>query len=507
MNTIFNDNNKKILEIKDSEFIERAAIGSGQVLFSNVISKVLQFIKITILARLLTPSDFGLMGMALIVISTVETFSQPGFFLAMVQKKENIEKYLDAVWTFLLVRGISLYFIILILTPFISDFFENQELIHILPIAAVAILINNFLNIGTVYFHRELDFKKQVILQLSGSIFDFIIAVTLALIINNVYALVLGLISGSIIRVIVSYITHPYRPKLSFQFRKIRDLFNFGKWITAFNMIKFIMTQIDSTFIGKFISSTTLGYYQIAYKFSNMPATELSVIVNQVTFPLYTRIQKDIRQIRNVYLKVLQFIGIISLPLASLLFILSSEFVDFFLGKKWLLIVPCLKVLTIFGASRAINATFGSLIQGIGKPNILTKLALFQLFLTISIIYPLMIYNGIVGVSMAVTIPSLIVTLYILLKTKNLLGFSSIEYVKIIGFPLIASLTGILVISLLKFYFMSTIIFLFIELLSFVATIVIIIVLFDKFSNNYRLGQNILSFIQLYSSKRKVGAL
>ena len=218
--------------------LSRKVIRGGSWIFLlRMAQQLIHLVKIVILARVLSPHDFGLMGIAILTIAALETFSQTGFQQTLIQKKDDIKAYLDTTWTALLIRGVVLFFILYTVASYAAVFFGSAEGMWIIRATGFSLLIESFSNIGVVYFQKELKFNKQFIYQLSETLTDFIVAVFCALTLRNVWALVLGFLGGRFIRCIVSYAIHPHRPKLNFHLKKVKGLFGFGKWVLFLSLI------------------------------------------------------------------------------------------------------------------------------------------------------------------------------------------------------------------------------------------------------------------------------
>jgi O-antigen/teichoic acid export membrane protein len=417
---------------------QKVVKGGFWVFFLKIVSRGFSLIRLIILARILSPSDFGLMGIALLTMSTLETFSQTGFQQALIQKKEDIKSYLDSSWTVLILRGFILFTILYFIAPYAAIFFKVPEAKSIIRVIGFAILFKAFTNIGVIYFQKELEFRKQFIYQFSGTLADFIVAITAVLILRNVWALVLGLLAGNIVRCFVSYLVHPYRPHLSKDLGKAKELFGFGKWILGSSILIFLITQGDDIFVGKILGTTALGFYQLAYRISNMPATEITHVISQVTFPAYSKLQDNIPKLREAYLKILQVTAFLSFPIAGLIFVLAPDFTKIFLGEKWMPMVPAMQALCIFGVTRSIGATMGPILNSVGRPKIQTKVSSFQLITMVMIIYPLTIQWGILGASLAVVIPNILVLILITIEVKNIIGFRYKDFFMSIIAPVIA---------------------------------------------------------------------
>ena len=428
-------------------------MGGFWVFSLRIVQQLFDLTRLVILARILAPDDFGLMGIALLTMATLETFSQTGFQAALIQKKEDIRSYLDAAWTVLIFRGIMVFAILYFAAPLAASFFDTPQAKSIIQVIGLSVLFQAFTNIGVIYFQKELEFNKEFIYQLAGTLADFIVAISTVLILKNVWALVLGKLAGSAVRCFVSYLIDPYKPRLSSDVAKAKELFGFGKWILGSSILIFLLTQGDDIFVGKLLGATALGFYQMAYKISNLPATEITHMISRVTFPAYAKLQDDIPKLREAYLKVLQITAFLSFPIAWMIFVLAPDFTRIFLGEKWMPMVPAMQALCVFGVTRSIGATMGPILYSMGRPKIQTKLSSIQLLAMAVIIYPLTIQWGILGSSLAVVAPNILVLILITRETKNIIEFSYKEFFMSIIAQVIA-ISGISLALLLSQYFL-----------------------------------------------------
>ena len=261
------------------------------MLFFRILQQVMNFTKLIILARVLHPRDFGMLGIALLILATLETFSRTGFQQALIQRKGDVTSYLHPTWTVQAVRGVVLCAILFICAPYIASFFEAPDAEPIVKAICVVLIFQGFTSAGMIIIRKELLFNKQFLFNFVGSAVDFIVAVAAAFILRSVWALVLGMLAGNLVKAVMSYFIHPYRPKISTDFKKMGELFRFGKWILGSSIVVFLITQGDDFFVGKLLSATMLGFYQMAYRISNMPATEYSHLIATVMFPAYSKLQ------------------------------------------------------------------------------------------------------------------------------------------------------------------------------------------------------------------------
>lgn len=429
---------------------QRTVRGSFWVFFLRIVQQIFGLTRLLILARILAPHDFGLMGIALLTMSTLETFSQTGFQVALIQKKRDITSYLDAAWTVLILRGIVIFGILYFTAPFVASFFNTPEAKSIIQVIGFSVLFQAFNNIGIIYFQKELEFNKEFIYQFTGTLADFIVSISAVLILKNVWALVFGILAGKIVRCFVSYLCHPYRPRLSRDLEKAKELFGFGKWVLGSSIFTFLLVQGDDILVGKVLGASALGFYQMAYKISNMPATEISHLIAKVTFPVYSKIQGNLQKLRELYLNVLQLTTFLSIPIAGIIFLFAHDFTIIFLGEKWLPMVSVMQVLAIYGALRAIGATTGVVFLAVGQPEISTKIKFAQLIVMSVLIYPFTIHWGILGTSMAVITYAFIFNFVAVGKVFQIINTGFRNLVMIIIFPLVNTIIMICTILTVK---------------------------------------------------------
>lgn len=438
-------------ELNESESIsKRVARGGFWILALRFTNRGLGFVRTIILARLLAPSDFGLLGLAMLAITTLETFSETGFNAAIIQKKEEAESYLDTAWTVSAVRGILLFIILYILAPAISKFFNSPNSVMVIRIIAVSTLLSGFNNIAILLFQKELKFKTIFLYEFSASFIDLIVSIPLAFLLKSVWALVWGGMAAQIVKLILSYLLHSYRPKILFEREKFSELFSFGKWIFISSIMIFFSTKGDDIIVGKILGVAALGLYQMAFTLSNLPATEISQMISRVTFPAYSKIQDNRSKLRVAYLRVLKLTAFISIPMVGCIFVMAPEFTVLFLGVKWISAVPAMKILALSGLIRAIISTMSPIFASIRRPEINTKCQVVRLaFLAISI-YPLATSWGILGAAYSVLISGLSAAVLFSFQLIKIAGIPLKEFISTLMIPTINTLIMLLFISFFK---------------------------------------------------------
>jgi O-antigen/teichoic acid export membrane protein len=382
---------------------ERAVKSGIWFLLIRIIERSFGLLRTIILARLLMPKDFGLFGVAMITIGTLQAFSQHGINIALIQKKSKITSYLNTAWTIGIIRGIILGIILIGIAPGVMKFFNTEKtIIYIMYTLGISLIIGNFRNIGMITYRKELDIGKRFIFSFATTMGDVITTIILALLFKNVWSLVGGYGARMVVSVIISYFLHPYRPKLEIDKQKIKELLEFGKWIFFSSILIFFITQGDDIFVGRFLGTTLLGFYVLAYHICRLPGNEFIAIIIKVALSFYSKIQNQLKRVKENYITTLQIINFILIPMMVGLIYLSEEFVLLFLGEKWSPIIKLIQVLGVWGIFHSVNQIAIPLFNGLGYPRLNTWINLIRLGILGGTIYPLGMRWGIIGVALAV---------------------------------------------------------------------------------------------------------
>lgn len=421
-------------------YLSTKVVEGGAWLFGlRVSQKFLGVIRLLVLARLLSPNDFGLLGISMAILFTLELFSTTGFDAALIHKKEDIRSYLDSAWTVTLLRGLLIFLVIFFTAPLLADFFNEPKLPPILQAIGLVVLLRSSNNIAIVYFSKNFSFNKLYTYHLVGTILDFVVAVICAFVLKNVWALILGILAGEIAKLIASFVLHPYRPRLRIDIEKTKELFGYGKWIFMANYIVFFLTQGKDLYVAKVLGTVPLGFYQLAYKISNLTSTEISQVIVQVTFPAYSKLQDDIERTKRSFFKVLIINSIMTFPVSFFLMSSAHEFITIFLSEKWLPIETAMQILCLHGLINSFNGIVGAIFQGTGSPKTITLGSALQLLTLALLIHPLSSRFGFTGTAMAITISSVFIMVYLIIKLRGAIQCSFSEIFKATILQIIAS--------------------------------------------------------------------
>lgn len=363
----------------------------------RVVFRGIGFIRIAILARLLTPQQFGLFGIASLVLSLLEILTETGINIFLVQAKNDLEKYINAAWIISIGRGIVISLVIFTFSPLIASFFRSNDIIPLLQLLSVVPLIKGFINPAVIQFQKQLQFGKEFFFRSSLYFTEMVTAILLVFATYSITSLIWALIISALLEVVLSYLLIKPYPAIKFEIAKIKEIITHGKWVTSSGIFNYFFHNGDNIVVGRMLGLTSLAYYANAYKISMLPITEIGNVIQQVTLPIYTKFHDDRDRLLKAFIKMMGVITVLTLPIGALFILFPKEIIIFILGSQWIPAAPVLQVLTIFGVARAISGTPSALFYSIGKQNYVTIIT-FVSFISLAVtIVPFTYWFGLLG--------------------------------------------------------------------------------------------------------------
>ncbi|OGY18420.1 MAG: hypothetical protein A2900_03860 [Candidatus Chisholmbacteria bacterium RIFCSPLOWO2_01_FULL_50_28] len=388
-------------------YFHQAVKGTGWMGGLRLIIRLVALLKLAILARILVPSQFGLFGIASLVVAFLETLTETGINVFLIQDEGDIEEYIDTAWVVSIVRGILIASIIVLSAPLVAIFFSSKDSFQLLLLIALVPFLRGFINPAIVKLQKELQFHKQFIVQSVVVVFEAAITIFLALRMRSVESLIFGMIGGALLEIAISFLLIRPRPKLALEKTKTTRIIGRGKWITAAGFFNYLFHHGDDIVVGKLLGTTSLGLYQMAYKISTLPITEVADVFGKVTFPIFTRISGDTERLRKAFVKTTVGITLLVLPFGIFLFLFPNQVIAFVFGEQWLIAAPALQLLAIFGVIRAISGSSSALFLAVKKQEYVTGLTLVSILGLAVTIVPLVNRYGILGAAASATIGAL----------------------------------------------------------------------------------------------------
>lgn len=404
-------------------YFKQTVIGISWMSAFRVISRIITFFRVIILARLLTPAQFGVFGIATVILAFLEILTETGINVFLIQKKGDIDEYVNDAWLVSILRGAMLFLLIIVLSPFIVLFFKTPFASGMFFLISFVPLIRGFINPAIVKYQKNLLFGKEFFLRFSIFTFDSIIAIILALITHDEISFVWGFIAGALLEVMISFLFIKPCPKVNFKITNIKKIISRGKWVTLYGIFHYVSQEGDNVVVGRILGTTALGIYQMGYKLSTLPISEISDVVNKVIFPVYARIAYNKDRLLKAFRKTIISTVVPVLMLGTVIFILPKSFIILVLGHRWIELTTILRILAVYGVLRAIVSTSSVLLLALGKQNYVTVINFARLLTLAITIVPLTYYFGIRGASfsalLSVFVELPIVAYYVFLVFRN----------------------------------------------------------------------------------------
>lgn len=328
---------------------------------------IIQFISGIILARLLTPYDYGCIGMLSIFMVLAEAFIDGGFGSALIQKKRPTQEDYSTIFFWNLFMAILLYAVLYACAPVIARFYNIPLLRKVLRIQGVILFIYAFNVVQRNQLQKQLKFKTLSIITLTSSVIALIVTIVLAYKGLGVWALVTQHILVAVIPAIAFWFFVKWRPILVFSWKSFKELFSFGLFMFLIQLINQFSIQLQGLLIGKFYNASTMGYYSKALKTESLASHSISSVMNQVTFPVYAEIQDNKQALANVIKRVTMTLSYFSFPLLFILLLVAKPLFVILYSERWLPSVPYFQVLCIAGLASCLQSVNVQSISAIGK--------------------------------------------------------------------------------------------------------------------------------------------
>ncbi len=357
-----------------------------------------------ILARLLSPTEFGIIGSILIFTVIANTFLDSGFGASLIQKQDTTQTDYSTIFFFNLGIGAVLYGILYAIAPWVADHFNEPSLKALLRFVGILLVVNSFGLIQSTLFTKQLNFKTQSKITLISTLFSGFIAVVMAYHGFGVWSLAVQLVSAMVIKTVMLWVFSSWRPIRTFSLKSIKTLFRFGSNILVSSLLENIYQSAFSWIINARFSIQSLGFFTQAKKWQEMPVTIISNVIGGVTFPALATIQNNDLKLKFSYKKILQLQVFVNFPIMLGLMVMAKPIVAILLTSKWLPSVPFVQLLALAGMLYTLQTTNLNILKVKGRSDLYLRLEIVKKIIGVAFIL-VGLYWGIYGlvISMVAT--------------------------------------------------------------------------------------------------------
>lgn len=339
--------------------------------------RLIGLVSTIILARLLSPADFGLVAMAMIVIGFVDVLFDFGAQVYLIHKADAEDEDFHTAWTLRVLQGVAATALLLAISPLAVDYFEAPDLLPVFLSLAVQPFLLGLENIGIVRFQKDLQFGRDFRFNVSRKVITFCVTIAAAIAFRNYWALVIGTLTGAAAGTAISYIVHPFRPR--FSLARISAVLTFSIWVLLRNLGAHLQNTLDRFLVGGRADASGLGVYTMASELASLPTYEFLVPLGRVLLPGIAIIQSDMARVRAAFQNALGAMVASALPMTIGIMLVAEDLVYLLLGSKWAPVIQPLQILAFVGMAFSLRFTVGLMLLGLGRIRIYTILVWLNL--------------------------------------------------------------------------------------------------------------------------------
>ncbi len=347
------------------------------------VSKGILLLTTSLLARLLTKEDFGLVAIAVVAINYLSVIKDLGLGLALIQRRDDVEEAANTVFTINTLLGIGLSLLVLPIAPLFAAYFQEPQVTPVLRWLGLSFTLNA---LGATHINllmRDLDYRRKFIPDISNTIVKGIISLWMAFAGFGVWALVFGQLTGALASVIAAWAVKPWRPRITVNFAIARQLVQFGASVTGVDILTVFVDNLSYLIIGRMLGVAALGVFSISYRLPEMLIVGNLWLIASVLFPAFSSIQDQPEELRRGFLVSIRLVQLIVMPLCLGLFVAADPIVRVFFGEQWLEAIPLLRLLSLYALVYSVGYHAGDVYKAIGRPDILFKLNLMSILVLV----------------------------------------------------------------------------------------------------------------------------
>ncbi len=421
--------------------VERQVVrGSAWLALSHGGHTVTWMATLFVLAHILSPADFGITSIAGTILLVVGYVQQAGIPAALVQRRTDLHEAAASALVLSFVTGAAFYLLVFFLAPAAASFFGAPELEGVIQVLAIAVAIRSVGWIGVALLERDLHFGRAASGEIAGALAEMSVAIGFALGGAGVWSIVYGQLAGAVVQVGITWALVTKRPSLrDVNPRVMRELFGFGKYVSAGHLLLFVAASIDNLFVGRILGAHALGFYALAYRLAAIPGAVLGVVAERVSLPAYSMLQTDRGAFCRAYLTNLQRLSFLSLPLGVGLIVAAEPVVLGLLGERWAPAVDPLRLLAVFGVLESLAGTTAAVFQAAGRPQLLPLTTLLGLATLIPMLWILTSRNGTTGAALAMIAGLTPVAGLRMVLASRIVGAGFVDVVRALGPPVLCA--------------------------------------------------------------------
>ena len=339
---------------QDGESIlSKTARGAGWVVAWRMVTRTLGLVSTLILVRLLAPADFGLIALASSFSVSIEAFSWIGIEEGVIRHKAPTASLMDTAFTLSVLRGAAVFAVVAAVAEPAARFFGDPRLAAVLIALGATVLIENLINVGTIEFRRDFEFKREFQLYLLPRVLSIVVAIVSAAFLHTYWALIAGIVSNQLFRVVFSYVMHPYRPR--FRLTAWRQIAGYSIWNSIIAGAGALRDRVDTMMVGQAMNSASVGFYALGFEIAGLPVTELISPLTRAAFAGFAAAWREETASGNTWLRLVSTMALLTFPAGIGMSAVARPLIQLAFGPGWEQAMPVMQLLgpplclTVFG--------------------------------------------------------------------------------------------------------------------------------------------------------------
>jgi len=394
---------------------------------AKVLVNALALCSTFVLARLLSPEDFGLVAIASTMLTVLASVTELSLASALIHHKSPTEAHFHTAWTMNLIRALVLALGFCAASPLVAQAFHDERLVRVMLVLGLSVFLGGMTNPKVVVLTRNLEFWQEFVVAVTQKLLGFVVGVTLALVYKSYWALLGGTLASQTAAVLVSYMVQPYRPRLAL--KHARELWSFSIWLTLGQVVNTLNWKLDHLMIGRYLGTKTLGVYTVGDNLAGMPTRETIGPIEQTLFPGFRTVAHDASKLRGTYQRAQALISAVALPAGFGCAALAPQLVELVLGPKWVEAVLVVQVLACVFALQTMSSTVHPLALAKGETQLMFRRDLLAFGMRVPIIIAGMWLGGMAGVVYARFITGTLAIAINMRVVQTLIGLTLLQQV------------------------------------------------------------------------------
>ncbi|MFC1794321.1 oligosaccharide flippase family protein [Planctomycetota bacterium] len=482
----------KVVKLKGTDIKAKSARAVMALGAGTFAGRSMRFIRSMILARILAPNQIGIMAIVMSLSMGFEALTEVGVKQSIIQNKQGAnDRYLNVAWWMQVTRALCLYGIATLLAPWISSFYDNPELLKLLRVAFIAIALRGFVSPRAAVLEKEYKFGRVVLLIQGSAVLGAIISIAMALVMRNVWALVIGFVIEMAILCILSFILVPFVPRFEIDRSSLVELMKFARGMFGLPILTAVSFYAPILILGKVISEDQLGLYHLAALLSSVPIDLYIRTIAPVVLPAFSEKQDDKSALSRGVLRTTQWTAFVVIPLAAFMACCSSGLLLLAYGSKYVAMAIPFAVLCLQVVVRNQTVSLTGIYLAIGQPHLQRRFAIIRTVAIIGLMYPAAVRFGPIGAAVVIVLSNFIVLLMQVIKARKVIGLNIGSYVRSYSYGLWMALPIMITAGLLRVFRVdSTLIVLAISTLVFIATFAVSLLIMNRPKNSANAKQS-----------------